>query len=87
VTNLSLYWHKLQEIMEFHAKRGNGENFIREEKYGTSSYRPTLTRHGGADLSDIGAGTMGKKLQKSLVITRPYRQHPPDVFTGFGRPA
>lgn len=34
VTNLSLYKHKLQEVMEHHAKRGNGENFIREEKYG-----------------------------------------------------
>lgn len=34
MTNFSLYWHKLQEVMEFHAKRGNGENFIREEKYG-----------------------------------------------------
>jgi hypothetical protein len=34
MTNWSLYWHKLQEVMEFHAKRGNGENFIREEKYG-----------------------------------------------------
>lgn len=34
MTNYSLYRHKLQEIMEFHAKRGNGENFIREEKYG-----------------------------------------------------
>lgn len=34
MTNLSLYTHGMQQIMEFHAKRGNGENFIREEKYG-----------------------------------------------------
>ena len=34
MTNFSLYWHTMQQIMEFHAKRGNGENFIREEKYG-----------------------------------------------------
>jgi len=34
VTNWSLYWHSMQQIIEFHNKRGNGENFIREEKYG-----------------------------------------------------
>lgn len=34
MTNFSLYWHTMQAIMELHAKRGNGENFIREEKYG-----------------------------------------------------
>ena len=34
MTNFSLYWHTMQQVMEFHAKRGNGENFIREEKYG-----------------------------------------------------
>lgn len=34
VTNWSLHTHTKQEVMEFHAKRGNGENFIREEKYG-----------------------------------------------------
>ncbi len=26
--------YSLQEVMEFHQKRGNCENFIREEKYG-----------------------------------------------------
>lgn len=33
-TNLSLYDWTLQEVIEHHNKRGNAENFIREEKYG-----------------------------------------------------
>lgn len=33
VTNMSLYWNSLQEVLEHHAKRGNAENFIKEEKY------------------------------------------------------
>lgn len=34
VTNMSLYSRSAQEILEHHNKRGNAENFIREEKYG-----------------------------------------------------
>lgn len=34
VTNLDLTTKTYQEAIEFHAKRGNAENFIREEKYG-----------------------------------------------------
>lgn len=34
MTCFSLYRNSLQEVMEHHAKRGNSENFIREEKYG-----------------------------------------------------
>jgi hypothetical protein len=34
VTNLSLLEWTLQEVVEHHNKRGNAENFIREEKYG-----------------------------------------------------
>lgn len=34
VTNMSLYWNTKQQIVEHHNKRGNAENFIREEKYG-----------------------------------------------------
>jgi len=34
VTNMSLFKKSKQELMEHHAKRGNAENFIREEKYG-----------------------------------------------------
>lgn len=34
LTNRNLLTNGLQEIMEHHAKRGNSENFIREEKYG-----------------------------------------------------
>jgi hypothetical protein len=34
VTNISLYEWSLQEVIEHHNKRGNAENFIREEKYG-----------------------------------------------------
>jgi hypothetical protein len=33
MTNFSLYNHTDQQIIEHHQKRGNGENFIREEKY------------------------------------------------------
>lgn len=33
-TNLSLMTHTLQQIVEHHNKRGNAENFIKEEKYG-----------------------------------------------------
>jgi len=32
--NFSLFHNSLQSVMVFHQKRGNGENFIREEKYG-----------------------------------------------------
>jgi hypothetical protein len=34
VTNWDLFQHSLQEVMAFYLKRGNAENFIREEKYG-----------------------------------------------------
>jgi hypothetical protein len=34
VTNHDLFHNDIQAIFEFHAKRGNAENFIREEKYG-----------------------------------------------------
>jgi hypothetical protein len=34
VTNLPLITWSLQEVIEHHNKRGNAENFIREEKYG-----------------------------------------------------
>jgi hypothetical protein len=34
ITNFSLLHHSLQSVMEFYLKRGNAENFIREEKYG-----------------------------------------------------
>jgi len=34
ITNWNLFEHTLQEVMEFYHKRGNAENFIREEKYG-----------------------------------------------------
>jgi hypothetical protein len=34
MTNWNLLKHGLQEIVSHHAKRGNCENFIREEKYG-----------------------------------------------------
>lgn len=33
VTNLSLYSHTTQYVIEFHNERGNMENFIREDKY------------------------------------------------------
>lgn len=34
VTNMDLTKNSYQDIIEFHNKRGNAENFIREEKYG-----------------------------------------------------
>jgi hypothetical protein len=34
ITNWDLFHHTLQEVMSFYLKRGNAENFIREEKYG-----------------------------------------------------
>lgn len=34
VTNMSLYSNTKQQVIEHHNKRGNAENFIREEKYG-----------------------------------------------------
>jgi hypothetical protein len=34
LTNLSLYFHTKQQVIERHNKRGNAENFIREQKYG-----------------------------------------------------
>jgi hypothetical protein len=34
LTNFDLFHHSLQSVMEFYLKRGNAENFIREEKYG-----------------------------------------------------
>ncbi|MBK7893033.1 MAG: transposase [Bdellovibrionales bacterium] len=34
ITNLNLAERSYQELIEFHNKRGNAENFIREEKYG-----------------------------------------------------
>jgi Transposase DDE domain group 1 len=34
LTNFDLFHHSLQSVMAFYLKRGNAENFIREEKYG-----------------------------------------------------
>ncbi len=34
ITNWNLFEHSYQEVLEFYQKRGNAENFIREEKYG-----------------------------------------------------
>lgn len=34
ITNFNLLHNSLQSVMEFYKKRGNAENFIREEKYG-----------------------------------------------------
>src|SRR5262249_43611543 len=34
ITNFNLLHNSLQSVMEFYQKRGNAENFIREEKYG-----------------------------------------------------
>lgn len=34
LTNWDTFYHSLQQVMEHHQGRGNGENFIREEKYG-----------------------------------------------------
>jgi hypothetical protein len=34
LTNFDLFHNSLQSVMEFYLKRGNAENFIREEKYG-----------------------------------------------------
>lgn len=34
VTNWNLFKNSLQSVLEFHNKRGNGENVIREHKYG-----------------------------------------------------
>jgi hypothetical protein len=31
VTNISLYWNTKQQVVERHNKRGNAENFIKEE--------------------------------------------------------
>lgn len=34
ITNHNMFEKSYQEVMQFHQKRGNSENFIREEKYG-----------------------------------------------------
>lgn len=34
ITNFDLFKTSLQQVLEFYKKRGNAENFIREEKYG-----------------------------------------------------
>jgi Transposase DDE domain group 1 len=34
ITNWNLFYNSLQSVMQFYLKRGNSENFIREEKYG-----------------------------------------------------
>ena len=34
ITNWNLLYNSLQSVMQFYLKRGNTENFIREEKYG-----------------------------------------------------
>jgi hypothetical protein len=34
ITNFNLFYNSLQSVMVFHQKRGNAENFIREEKFG-----------------------------------------------------
>jgi hypothetical protein len=46
ITNLPLINRTLQSVIEFHNKRGNAENFIREEKYGYDlKHFPCLKMH------------------------------------------
>lgn len=46
LTNFDLFHHSLQSVMEFYLKRGNAENFIREEKYGFDLlHMPCLSMH------------------------------------------
>jgi hypothetical protein len=59
VSNFNLAEKKLQEVIEFHNKRGNAENFIREKKYGydlkhKSQSRLRLVSDGGAQHPSLG---------------------------------
>ena len=55
ITNFNLFHHSLQSVMEFYMKRGNAENFIREEKYGYDlKHFPCLKLHANSGFLQLG---------------------------------
>jgi hypothetical protein len=74
-TNWNLLHHSLQEVMEFYLKRGNAENFIREEKYGYDlKHFPCLelrANHSYAQMAMVAHNL----LRWIAVIQRPDKPH------------
>jgi len=75
VTNRNLYEYEYQEVMEFHQKRGNAENFIREEKYGYDlkhfPCQKLIANHAFALLAMVAHNI----LRWAALIQRPDRPH------------
>lgn len=75
VTNWDLSRHSLQEVMEHHNKRGNGENFIKEEKYGFKlknfPCRSLMANHAWALLAQVAHNL----LRWMALIENPERPH------------
>ncbi len=75
VTNISLFYHSAQFVVEHHNKRGNAENFIREEKYGYDlSHFPCQSR-----LANYAFGLLAMVAHNILrwvaLIQRPDKPH------------
>lgn len=75
VTNFSLLTHSIQEVMKTHNRRGNAENFIREEKYGYDlKHFPCLKLNANYAFGLI-AMVAHNILRWIAVIERPHKPH------------
>jgi len=75
VTNFNLLHNSLQSVMEFYKKRGNAENFIREEKYGYDlKHFPCLKLHANYGFLQLGM-VAHNILRWVAVVQKPDKPH------------
>lgn len=75
VTNFNLFHNSLQSVLEFYSKRGNAENFIREEKYGYDlKHFPCLKLHANYGYLQLGM-VAHNILRWVAVVQKPDKPH------------
>jgi hypothetical protein len=75
ITNFNLLYNSLQSVMEFYLKRGNAENFIREEKYGYDlKHFPCLALNANAAFAQL-AMVAHNILRWVALVQKPDKPH------------
>ncbi len=75
MTNFNLFWRTGQQIIEHHRKRGNSENFIREEKYNYDLKHFPCLKLSANHAYGLLALVAHNFLRTVAVIDRPDRPH------------
>ncbi len=75
VAGMPLQKFSLQEVIEFHNKRGNAENFIREEKYGYDLKHFPCLKLNANHAYGLLAMVAHNILRWCAIIERPHRPH------------